>query len=126
MSEELQRSYIEKATQKLQVLAGSPLHSFRSPRVKKSAKNIKYISNMAIWLMFLPADFGMNAKVNLPGPAISVWPSRYKIAATLQTSGCNFPHPHALIHGSQSHGQNIGSAQGFSSCLLSIRSNKKK
>jgi hypothetical protein len=44
MVPDLQRTYIEKATQKLQLAAGSPIRSFRSPRVKTSAHTLQLLS----------------------------------------------------------------------------------
>jgi peptidoglycan/xylan/chitin deacetylase (PgdA/CDA1 family) len=44
MPNEMQQSYIEKATQKLQALAGSSLHSFRSPRVKTSSRTLRLLN----------------------------------------------------------------------------------
>ena len=45
MPEDLQRTYIEEATRKLQIAAGSPICSFRSPRVKTSAHTLKLLSD---------------------------------------------------------------------------------
>lgn len=44
MSEEMQRSYIEKATEELQALVDSPVRAFRSPRVKTSARTLKLLA----------------------------------------------------------------------------------
>jgi peptidoglycan/xylan/chitin deacetylase (PgdA/CDA1 family) len=44
MSEDMQRVYIEEATQKLKAVSGSPLLSFRSPRVKTSAQTLRLLS----------------------------------------------------------------------------------
>lgn len=43
MSEEMQRKYIENATQKLMNIAGVPIYSFRSPRVKTSALTLRLL-----------------------------------------------------------------------------------
>ena len=45
MSEDLQQSYIQKATQILEKTVGSPIRSFRSPRVKTSATTLKLLSD---------------------------------------------------------------------------------
>lgn len=45
MPPDLQRTYIEEATQKLQTAAGSTICSFRSPRVKISAYTLKSLSD---------------------------------------------------------------------------------
>jgi hypothetical protein len=44
MSTSMQRSYIEEATKKLEKLVGSPILSFRSPRVKTSAQTLRLLS----------------------------------------------------------------------------------
>jgi peptidoglycan-N-acetylglucosamine deacetylase len=44
MPEDIQRDYIKQATQKLQTITGSPVHSFRSPRVKTSARTLSLLS----------------------------------------------------------------------------------
>jgi hypothetical protein len=44
MPGDLQRTYIEEATRKLQIAAGSPVCSFRSPRVKTSAHTLQLLS----------------------------------------------------------------------------------
>jgi peptidoglycan/xylan/chitin deacetylase (PgdA/CDA1 family) len=44
MSEDMQRAYIEEATQKLQTLVGAPIRAFRSPRVKTSACTLKLLA----------------------------------------------------------------------------------
>lgn len=45
MPEEMQRSYIEKATQKLEADAGLPISSFRSPRVKTSSATLRLLAH---------------------------------------------------------------------------------
>jgi hypothetical protein len=45
MPPDLQHTYIEEATRKLQTAAGSPICSFRSPRVKTSAHTLKLLSD---------------------------------------------------------------------------------
>jgi hypothetical protein len=44
MSEAKQREYIGAATQQLETWLGTPIHSFRSPRVKTSALTLKLLS----------------------------------------------------------------------------------
>ena len=46
MPSDLQRSYIVEAKRKLEAVAGSPIHSFRSPRVKTSALTMNLLSNI--------------------------------------------------------------------------------
>ncbi len=43
MSEDQQRAYIQEARQKLETLVGSPIHSFRSPRVRTSALTLRLL-----------------------------------------------------------------------------------
>ncbi len=45
MPPDLQRTYIAEATRKLETAAGSPICSFRSPRVKTSAHTLKLLSD---------------------------------------------------------------------------------
>lgn len=45
MPVELQRTYIEDATRKLEIASGVPICSFRSPRVKTSAHTLKLLSD---------------------------------------------------------------------------------
>jgi peptidoglycan/xylan/chitin deacetylase (PgdA/CDA1 family) len=44
MPEEIQRSYVEKATEELQALVDTPIRAFRSPRVKTSARTLKLLA----------------------------------------------------------------------------------
>ncbi|MCP4538176.1 MAG: polysaccharide deacetylase family protein [Chloroflexi bacterium] len=44
MPEDMQRAYIEEATEKLQALVGVPIHAFRSPRVKTSAVTLSLLA----------------------------------------------------------------------------------
>lgn len=45
MTLEMQRTYIEEATQKLQAVTGSPVASFRSPRVKTSHQALRLLAD---------------------------------------------------------------------------------
>jgi peptidoglycan/xylan/chitin deacetylase (PgdA/CDA1 family) len=45
----MQQEYIQKATQKLEALAGQPLRVFRSPRVKTSACTLKLLADHGYW-----------------------------------------------------------------------------
>jgi hypothetical protein len=44
MPEDMQRTYIEKATEKLQTVSGLPIRSFRGPRVKTSATTLRLLA----------------------------------------------------------------------------------
>ena len=44
MSEEMQRTYIQDATRKLETIVDAPVRSFRSPRVKTSATTLKVLA----------------------------------------------------------------------------------
>jgi predicted deacetylase len=44
MPEDMQRSFIKEATQKLEAAAGGPIFSFRSPRVKTSAHTLRLLA----------------------------------------------------------------------------------
>ena len=46
ISEELQRTLIQEATQKLETVVGSTIFSFRSPRVKTSAQTLKILADL--------------------------------------------------------------------------------
>lgn len=49
MQEDMQRHYIEQATQKLQDLIQTPVRAFRSPRVKTSAYTLKLLAENGYW-----------------------------------------------------------------------------
>lgn len=44
MPVEMQQSYIEEATRKLEAVVGAPVHTFRSPRVKTSAHTLRLLA----------------------------------------------------------------------------------
>ncbi len=44
MTLDMQRAYLEEATQKLAATAGAPILAFRSPRVKTSAHILKLLA----------------------------------------------------------------------------------
>ena len=49
MSEDMQRTYIAEATEKLRALTGTPIRIFRSPRVKTSATTLKLLAEYGYW-----------------------------------------------------------------------------
>ncbi len=49
LSEKVQRAYIAEATKKLTALAGAPIRTFRSPRVKTSATTLRLLAEYGYW-----------------------------------------------------------------------------